>query len=218
VVNLRKSRNSGDFVSESGDSVTETESSVADSSESVLPDSITEEPEEELITPPRSPAQRVRFRSRGDSIDLGETPRRIQPQTPSRKIEYESRVAIGASTQEGLAKIMEAPSVPIKDTRPAQPQFLRVQRPTYERRQQIYPVEKSGSPGIGEKSNVPFHYTPAATQLETQNHGIVEQAWMMKMAGELARRVNEKAAISGSWEEQSMRGREETPPPAYEVQ
>jgi distribution and morphology protein 34 len=42
---------------------------------------------------------------------------------------------------------------------------------------------------------------------------ILEQAWIMKMAGEIARRVyDEKRRNPGFWEE-----RDEMPPPAYEA-
>jgi distribution and morphology protein 34 len=41
---------------------------------------------------------------------------------------------------------------------------------------------------------------------------ILEQAWIMKMAGEIARRVyNEKRRNPGFWED-----RDDVPPPAYE--
>ncbi|KAB5558224.1 hypothetical protein GE09DRAFT_1221353 [Coniochaeta sp. 2T2.1] len=47
---------------------------------------------------------------------------------------------------------------------------------------------------------------------------ILEQAWIMKMAGEIARRVyDEKRRNPGFWEEQSRDGAEVEAPPAYEA-
>merc|ERR1712098_298336 len=47
--------------------------------------------------------------------------------------------------------------------------------------------------------------------------GILEQAWVLKMAGEIARRAHdEKAAREGFWS-QPQNDREDTPPPAYEA-
>jgi len=44
--------------------------------------------------------------------------------------------------------------------------------------------------------------------------GIVEQAWVLKMAGEIARRVHdEKASREGFWNNSE---REDSPPPAYQ--
>jgi distribution and morphology protein 34 len=55
----------------------------------------------------------------------------------------------------------------------------------------------------------PFPY------LESSAGGILEQAWMMKMAGEIARRVqDQKAGDGGFW---AGAGRDEGPPPAYGV-
>ena len=49
--------------------------------------------------------------------------------------------------------------------------------------------------------------------MESQPGGILEQAWMMKMASEIARRVQEqKAASHDFW---SGEGAQEPPPPAY---
>lgn len=74
VVNLRR-KIVDDAMSEGGDSTTDTDSSVMGGSEPIMSSHIPEEMEEELLTPPRSPTTKTRFRPRQDSIDLGETPR-----------------------------------------------------------------------------------------------------------------------------------------------
>lgn len=209
VVNLRKNRSSGDdTASESGESTTATESSFTSTSEPVaIPSRIPEEPEEELVTPPRSPNNRVRFRHRQDSIDLGET---VTPlaRRPRSETLTAARSAISQKTASNLMDAMNIPSptIEITEATPKKPDFSRTNRPTYERSTPAYPAEKS--------SATPPRFESPTPSLE-QGHGIIEQAWMMKMAGELARRAHEqKAPQGGFWASE----REDTPPPAYEIQ
>lgn len=199
VVNLRKSKSSDtDTASESGESVTATESSYMNDSDSLsIPPRIPEEPEDNLVTPPRSPISRVRFRSRGDSIDLGEDqiPRRpridLAPPRPA--------MAHSTSMWTQRGDVPEASIYIPEDTSSnqlPQPEFSRHNRPTYQRATSTFPAEKIG-------------------QAPVSHHGIVEQAWMMKLAGELARRAHEqKVGEGGFW----IEDRDDGPPPAYEMQ
>ena len=58
---------------------------------------------------------------------------------------------------------------------------------------------------------------PAPQLSESPSPGILEQAWVLKMAGEIARRAHdEKAARESFWSGQLADGREDSPPPAYE--
>jgi mitochondrial distribution and morphology protein 34 len=208
VVNLRKSKTTDDTPSESGESESATPS-IAGGSEPIFPTRIPEEPDEELITPPRSP-NKVRFRPREDSIDLGETPRELRL-TPGRPAEQESRPAVSATTQEALLKAMDVP-IPSTEKTPEHTQTVRPRPFSYSPTPSwTFPVEKAASTS----SSIP--YRPASPFIDAHSGGIIEQAWMLKMAGELARRAHEeKAAMARGWDSQGER--DETPPPAYEVQ
>jgi len=216
IVNLRKPKSVDDSTSESGDSFAGTEttetSSYLGGSEPAIPTRIPEEPEEDLLTPPRSPNTKVRFHGRQDSIDLGETPRRSRI-LPERKVEAELPTSINMSTPEPSAQPTEVLTTAAKPV--TMPQASRLQRPVFAHQPQwSYPTEKSPS---STQPNVPIHSTPSSFA-ESPAAGIIEQAWMIKMAGELARRAHErKSALASSWSS-SAGDREETPPPAYEVQ
>jgi mitochondrial distribution and morphology protein 34 len=211
VVNLRRSKTTDDSPSESGESESPAELSIAGGSEPVIPTQIPEEPDEELITPPRSP-NRVRFRPREDSIDLGETPQRPRL-TPSRTAEQDSRLPVGMTTQDALIKAMDIP-IPSTEEKTPEPHITRPRpfafsgTPSW-----TFPIEKSTT--LTSNSSIP--YRPSSPYIEAPSGGIIEQAWMMKMAGELARRAQEeKAAMARGWDTQG--GRDDTPPPAYEAQ
>lgn len=187
VVNLRKPKTTDDLTSESGDS--EASSAVANS-EPIAATRIPEEPEDNIITPPRSPSGKVRFRT--SSIDLGDSPRKLRLSTPARPL----------STKALPEQAILDPAPTIEKDEP-QP---RPRRPSL--KQPSYPVEKA--PAV--------HLTPAPVlSSETTNAGgIIEQAWVLKMAGEIARRAHDQKAREGFWStSQAGDEREETPPPAY---
>jgi distribution and morphology protein 34 len=202
VVNLRK-KIVDDAMSEGGDSTTtDTESSITGGSEPILSSHIPEEMEEELLTPPRSPPSKVRFRPRQDSIDLGETPRTMMP---TRNVQADATTG----THSALAQAM-GPPIPSVEIRAPSPE--RQQYPALQRSSSSFPSEKSGSSG-------PAHYVPyAENQGNGHGAGIAEQAWMMSMAAELARRAHLRKAAEGSeWSSEGTRDRDETPPPAYGI-
>lgn len=188
VVNLRKPKTTDDIASESGESAI---SSVTPASEPVMA-SRPEEPED-VITPPHSPSGRVRFRT--SSIDLEDTPRKLWLSSPSRPILNTSTV---------LEQTALGPAPSIEKDEPTVPIYSRPHRPSY--LTSSYLAEK---PTI---SNVAPYLEPAPVLNAAP--GILEQAWVMKMAGEIARRAHdEKAASGGFW---SNSEREGTPPPAYQ--
>ena len=204
VVNLRKSKTTDDVASESGDSET---SSVAPGSEPIFPTrAIPEEPEDNIITPPRSPSGRVRFRT--SSIDLGDSPRKLRL----------SRPANLSSLVVPEQAILDPTTTIEKDDPNTVPICSRSHRPSLVA--SSYPAEKaSNATSVSANASVPY-LTPAPI-LSTDNAsavgGILEQAWVLKMAGEIARRAHdEKAAREGFWSTQSQSDREETPPPAYQ--
>ncbi|KAF8859012.1 mitochondrial distribution and morphology protein 34 [Acephala macrosclerotiorum] len=186
VVNLRKNKTTDDLASESGDSET---SSMAPASEPAFPTPVVEEPEDNIITPPHSPSQRVRFRT--SSIDLGESPRRLRLSTADRP---SVKLSSSALPEQVILDPVptEEKAVPIREQRPAYSHFA------------PYPQEKA-----------PLTYTPAPVLSDTSSAAgsIIEQAWVMKMASEIARRAqDEKSTNQSFW---SRDEREETPPPAY---
>lgn len=213
VVNLRKSKTVEDSRSESGETESVTEPSIAGGSEPIISTRIPEEPDEELITPPLSPNNRVRFRSRDDSIDLGETPRKLRLSTPGRPAEQEQHPAAGLTNQDALKVAIDVPIQSTEEVFAERPQRPQTQPVAYPRMTSwTFPAEKSTP-----TSNPGLSYRPASPYVEAPSGGIIEQAWMMKMAGEFVRRAQEeKAAIARAWE--SHGERDDTPPPAYEVQ
>jgi len=187
VINLRRSKTTDDIMSESGDSDT---SSVVPMSEPALASQvIPEEPEDSIITPPRSPSGRVRFRT--SSIDLGDTPRKFRLSNSRANPNLSS-----ANVPEHA--ILDTTPIIEKDE-PEHIEYTRSHRP-------VLP-----DMGVQSKSSSnPFESTPTMSSTP----GIVEQAWVMKMAGEIARRVHdEKASREGFW---SSGVREDSPPPAYQ--
>jgi len=195
VVNLRKPKTTDD-ISDFGDSET---TSIVAASEPAIPSHVPEEPEDNIIDPPHSPSQRVRFRT--NSIDLGDSPRksRVSHQRPTLNGAFPEQVIVDSPTQEKVG-----PTALI---------FNREHRPAYTRSSFApYPIEKAS------KANPSTHYpTPFLSETPSAAGGILEQAWVMKMAGEIARRAHdEKASREGFWS-QPQNEREDSPPPAYEA-
>lgn len=82
-----------------------------------------------------------------------------------------------------------------------------------------YPAEKTEA-GTSSSARPNLAQTMLPIMDAAQTGGIVEQAWMMKMAGEIARRMQEEKAAGGMGpplgEPWNQHGREEiSPPPAY---
>jgi distribution and morphology protein 34 len=203
VVNLRKPKTTDDTASETGESET---SSAAVASEPALPTQISEEPEDNIITPPRSPSGKVRFRT--SSIDLGESPRKMRLSTPMRS-------ALSSRSMPEQAVLEPAPV--IENMEPVAPTFSREHRPSYKTANTY--SEKSITSGQIQSAPIrqnPF-LAPAPMLSEPSLGGIIEQAWVLKMAGEIARRAHdEKASRDGFWSSQSQGAGEDSPPPAYE--
>ena len=192
VVNLRRSKTTNDVHSESGDS--ETSSAALVSEPGFATNSIPEEPED-VTTPPHSPSGRVRFRA--SSIDLGVTPRKLRLCTSTHPSANITSATVPEQAVSNLAPSIEKdePSIPI---------YSRSHRPTYVK--SAYPAEKSTG-----SSATPYLEPPPVL---AEAPGILEQAWVMKMAGEIARCAHDqKAGSEGFW---SNSEREDTPPPAYQ--
>lgn len=171
VVNLRKSKTTDDILSESGDSET---SSAAPASEPLFAKVIPEEPEDGVLTPPRSP---------------------YNPRLRTSVRPVKSPMAVNESTV-----LDPSPSTEKPDSEAASSTSRSANAPS------SYQDEKWGA-------NSTF-LEPAPNLSNSAAPGILEQAWVLKMAGEIARRVHdEKAAREGFWQTDE---RDEAPPPAYQ--
>ncbi|KAK0711235.1 hypothetical protein B0H67DRAFT_555248 [Lasiosphaeris hirsuta] len=166
VVNLRRKTGS-EASSDVGEGASETASIQSPISEPVMPNSISEEPEEEMAMPTASAPGKVRF----SSFDVSQPPARL-------------------SADIDTSKSLESP-------------IMLVEEPLH----QIPTTGKQEQASADVKP--PRHRGP---QSDTSSV-ILEQAWIMKMAGEIARRVyDEKNRNPAFWAE-----RDDTPPPAYEA-
>ncbi|KAL8701314.1 MAG: hypothetical protein Q9224_000555 [Gallowayella concinna] len=203
VVNLRKKMANGEevqSVTDEGSTVSSTASSAQ--SEYGAPLS-SQEREGELVTPPQSPPRKPASRERNTMDDMSATIRQLPPRNTQAE-------QFNDSTPKPLTdrKDFQRPLSPSRRPR------LRTNH-TYQASTSC--LEKAHPQTTSEEAQAaqapimtPFRY------LESPTGGILEQAWMMKMAGEIARRVNEgKAANGGLWDK-ARDGLEETPPPAYE--
>ncbi|CZT13494.1 probable Mitochondrial distribution and morphology protein 34 [Rhynchosporium graminicola] len=197
VVNLRKPKTTDD-ISECGTS--ETASTVAES-KPAIPTDVPQEPEDIIIDPPHSPPRTVRFRT--NSIDLGDSPRktRMSHPRPSLVGTFPEQVVVDLPAQD-----MAEPTAPV---------FSRQHRPSMNRSSFApYPVEKAPQPQPVSLRQLPFMSEPPSGA-----GGIVEQAWVLKMAAEMARHAHDaKASSEGFWSQsQTQTERENSPPPAYEA-
>ncbi|KAI6715935.1 hypothetical protein PZA11_007129 [Diplocarpon coronariae] len=195
IVNLRTPKTSDD-ISESGDSET---ASTVTASEPMMSPRISEEPEDNIIEPPHSPSHRVRFRT--SSVDLAGSPRKPRASHPRPALNLNTSATLpdqAISDSTSTAEHQE-PSRPImnREYRPAFPSFG------------PYPAEKSTAP-------CPYPASLSSDNPSTVG-GILEQAWVMKMAGEIARRAHDDKAARQEFWSQPRSEREDTPPPAYQA-
>lgn len=193
-MNLRKPKNADD-TSEVAESDT---SSFVAFSEPIISTQILEEPEDNIITPPHSPSQRVRFRT--SSIDLGDSPRKLRlPTTPNRP-------SVSSRT------VPEQAIVTTPTLEPSAPIFNREHRPSFSRN------TFTPTAYVDEKAPITYQPAPVIADDRIATGSILEQAWVLKMASEIARRAHdEKASREGVWSQPSRDEREDSPPPAYEA-
>ncbi|KAK2795489.1 ERMES complex subunit [Onygenales sp. PD_12] len=204
VVDLRRRKNVDDMESVSGESTyTETTSgaSVFSGSTSVIPEENTDDP----VTPPISPQQTIRRPTLRERIGVRDGERTVrrniplefaqntaaQPTQPSNDLD---RIAMAAPRPEATQPLLQE-TAPIRNLR-------------------SYSPEKREGSNLASSSRDSQPRPPSFAEA-AHNGGILEQAWMMKMASEIARRIQDEKAgsdtSSGFWE----RSRTHTPPPAY---
>lgn len=196
VVNLRKKATDGeDMQSISGDGTTISDTTSSAQSEYGAPPP-SQEREGELVTPPQSPPRKPVEKSQG--VDNDDTPMssRHGPQR-SRYIEHPEDLTPKPSKEENF------------NARSASPKRRPKLQASHSYQPFVRPPEQAPLQ-IPQTSTAPANYLESPT-----TGGILEQAWMMKMAGEIARKINEgKAADSGFWD-RAANLRDDTPPPAY---
>ncbi|KAK8234393.1 mitochondrial distribution and morphology protein 34 [Phyllosticta capitalensis] len=196
IVNLRKDKTVAD------DASTTTEMPESSLEASVSSSVIDEEREEDLVTPPQSPPQEFGKQTRRNSIEkapVTSTSSKLQEvqQTPETEQPASRPALTHASTS----------SVPIR------PHLRDVKKPFSHAHSYTSP---SSSSGRLQASALPYGEMPASGS-------ILEQAWMMKMATEIARKVRDEkereargagSSDSGSFWDRRMED-EMDAPPAY---
>ncbi|KAG9193322.1 Mitochondrial distribution and morphology protein 34 [Alternaria panax] len=198
VVDLRKKEGVDSGVSTGAN--TPLPSAYASETSSVIPEE--REAEEELATPPRSPAQPgLRFESRRGSLDIG-TPKRIPEEPPT----FGPLLAPAPDLSDALK--------PLKPTKSKQttPPAVHLEDPfishTSSRRppisrNKLRQAQQSTSPLLRSLSfdkvsslsalcSPPRTSSPPNADIMASSGGILEQAWMTKMAQEIARKVQEE--------------------------
>lgn len=206
VVDLRpKKSDSEDVESISGESLSATQSSEASAPSEV--DLTPLETRNEPITPPLSPRAHLHSHNSPGRADLGDSLQTDQEATP-RPIRREQN-PIDHLVQK---QDQEHPQVP-------NPTQQKPRRPGLSRYLASYQYPQ-GRVQAGPSQSTTLHSPLLAAPfpyVESSPGGILEQAWMMKMAGEIARRVQDQKATgagAGTWDSRHSE-REETPPPAY---
>jgi distribution and morphology protein 34 len=180
VVNLRKPKVDLDDVqstSEEG-SYSATISSAA--SEAGFPEIVSREREGELITPPNSPRSKPQLQPSPESIDLRDTPQRLRDLTPRQPVRQAQSYPDSKLQGPPLSFRPQATSslVPVTETyEPAAPSDRIPEASSSSEKSQVGPSFASGTTTPFLTSPFPFN--------ESSPGGILEQAWMMKMAGEI---------------------------------
>lgn len=224
VVNLRRTASSDDAVHRADDAISNSDilsDSIATSdSATLVSDSVIEE--EELVTPPTSPKTK---QGGGSSSSRDVARSGLRPVTPPRTIEPATGVDQATQTSpERINKASPSRTTPLRSS-----PGMKIQA------SQAYPIEKGKEkqessvplttsfplslPLSSSKSPLP-HAAPRATD---DNWGLLERAWMVKLAQEIAATGGDGGGggarrHGGARFSRAENGiDEEGPPPAYEV-
>ncbi|KAL9086300.1 MAG: hypothetical protein Q9165_007215 [Trypethelium subeluteriae] len=217
VVNLRRSDTSSADVSDTASVSTEASSTAESTSAPSWPLSdpaaiIVEkaEREGELQTPPQSPRKGVKFRSseaENASEERGRDAQRQTPSTPKRNAAAGTTRDVDA-TPVAAARGVSAPHIDERNMVSSAKNAAASSSPSKSRPQLSEKQRPSWLTARPPMSSTEF--------LQSSSGGILEQAWMMKMATEIARKVQEEKEQSGRnvWTRREAEGCE-GPPPAY---
>ncbi|KAL8958488.1 MAG: hypothetical protein Q9183_005823, partial [Haloplaca sp. 2 TL-2023] len=215
VVNLRKKAVDGEdmqSVTDEGSTVSGTTSSARSEFSPSFP---SQEREGEMVTPPQSPPRKPSRRERSTlEEDIAPNSRRHTPRNTFadyQKLDMTPK----PSREQTLNARQISPS-----RRPHLQSSQSYQPPMHNQSRQsnqpvTLPPEKTTSPSSSQALQPangisPFQYLDLPT-----GGGILEQAWMMKMAGEIVKRVHEEKATNHGFWDRASREQEEAPPPAY---
>ena len=200
VVNLRKKTADGDDIeSVSGES--STASGTMSSAPSVFGGrpQTPERHEDELITPPSTPDRTREQKEPGDGTLR--RARRLTTRLPQRS--ESSDITPRASVHGAFMEASHVVSKLEQGKRPILRPSQTLQYPLDEKREQTSPTILQAP--LRKLSPSPFNEDPG--------EGMLEQAWMTRMASEIARKVqDQKAAKNGFWDRNEG---EDLPPPAY---
>jgi distribution and morphology protein 34 len=200
VVDLRKDRDSAES-DLSTEANTPLPSTNVSETASVIPEE--REKEEALATPPRSPERPgLRFEGKHGSLDVGE-PSRVPGKSTTADTLLPSPPLL--SNPPKNSKTKQKTQVPAQPQTP-EPESKRVpRRPTlshsrfHSTQQATSPLLRSLSydrvPSLAATASakLPLH-SPTNTESTASSGGILEQAWMQKMAYEIAKKVQEQKA------------------------
>lgn len=204
VVNLRKRETNGDDLeSVSGESSTASGTMSSAPSEAGARPVTPERREEELVTPPRTPENMTAQREPGDGTPLRF--RNLTPRPGQQDNDYESTprpsqytVALQNSQSQSGSRTNKRPSL----------------RPSESLQATRYPSEKRPRPEASSSSLATLKQLSPSPIDESSSVGMTPQPWLTKMAGEIARKVqDQKAADSRFWDRNNET--HEEPPPAY---
>ncbi|KAI4627952.1 ERMES complex subunit [Alternaria ethzedia] len=195
VVDLRKKDGVDSGVSTGAN--TPLPSAYASETSSVIPEE--REAEEELATPPTSPAQPgMRFESRRGSLDIG-TPKRIPEEPPAFGPLLAPAPVLSESSKPGKSKQKTPPAAYLEDpfvshTSSRRPPLSR--NKLRQAQQSTSPLLRSLSfdkvSSLSALCSPPRTSSPPNADVMASSGGILEQAWMTKMAQEIARKVQEE--------------------------
>ena len=204
VVNLRKKATDRDDVeSVSGESTTASGTVSSAPSESGARPVTPERCDGELVTPPRTPENTAAQKEPGDGTPLWF--RNLTPRQPQRDDILESTprppqytVPLSTSQPQSGSRTAKRPSL----------------RPSDSLQATRYPVERKPKAEASSSSSATLKQLSSTPVDESSSGAMMAQPWLTKMAGEIARKVqDQKAADSGFWD-RNNEGQEE-PPPAY---
>ncbi|PSN72159.1 hypothetical protein BS50DRAFT_244330 [Corynespora cassiicola Philippines] len=190
VVDLRKNRDGADSSEVSTEASTPLPSANVSETASVIPEE--REREEELATPPPSPVMpTVRFESKRSSLNVAE-PNRLSEKAAVTDGLLPAAPLLSEPPKLSKSK-QKAPATPEKEkhssSRP--PLSNNRLRPT---QQTTSPLLRSLSfdkvSSLSSTSKMPL--SPTFTESTSSSGGILEQAWMLKMAQEIARKVQDE--------------------------
>ena len=214
VVNLRRTKGDGDdSVSVSDGSTRSTAASSAASETGDRP--VLDDTQPELVTPHRSPSNRVKPPSTHCNTDCDNTPMQRRPLTPTSQPISSSPSKQEASELRPEVAADSPTSSRLQARRPT-PFVHQTQRPHHDpTTSHTYPQEKADSnSSIFTRRTGQSSISPRA-MFETPASGIIERAWMMKMAGEIARRMQDEKSADNSLWDKTDREDYSPPPPAY---